>query len=147
MEIERQQHERYVDSWLEERAKPMTSPRMAELLVAALAVMGEHGRGILGDITLEAVCGRVLSNAQRAHPCLGAFHAQMTTVTDAQLALTATAPVEELHAATRLVLVDLLRVLSNFTGGVLTPRLYEKLGAVGAPEGAGPRPSNLGKGG
>lgn len=131
VEIDRYQYDRYVESWLAARASPKTTSHLAELLVTAVDVVGAHGRGVLGDVMLEAICSRVLARAEGMHPCLAAFHGRMSFPTEARGALAATATAEELHAATRVVVAELLRVLSHLTGGVLTARLYEKLGTVG----------------
>ena len=56
--------ERYVDSWLAARSSPRTAARMAELLVTALEVVGTQGSYVLGDVMVEAICGRALAKAQ-----------------------------------------------------------------------------------
>ena len=107
---------------------------MAELLVTALEVVGTQGSYVLGDVMVEAICGRALARAQLSHPCLGAFDGRLSASSSARAVLETTTSGDELHAATRLVVTSLLHALCHLTGGALTARLCENLDAVGARE-------------
>jgi hypothetical protein len=125
-------HERFVDAWLSRRAQPMTAERMADLLVCALDVVSARSRLVLGDVTLEAISGRILADARKSYPFLQRIGLRLVRPAneDPRPALSSAASVDELHAATRSIVVGLLGVLSRTTGEILTPGLYHDLDAI-----------------
>lgn len=138
---EGQQHAASVDAWLASAAKGLSAEELLRLLDAAFGALWQRTRTTLGEVTLTAIADRVLHNAAEAFPAFSALEVEPASgIRFGSLAAQCgEAPVAELRAGLRMVLVEFLTVLGNLTAELLTVELHSLLGGVtleGAPNAA-----------
>lgn len=89
----------------------------------------------LGEVTLDALFDRVLSTAAETYPFLASVSLEADGLRCEGLREKAKdIPREELLAALRFVLLELLTVVGNLTAEILSPALHDALSRV--PTGA-----------
>ena len=124
-------HAELVAQWLERATSGLDPVRLPELLDAALATLWKRTQLTLGDVTISAIVDRVLHIAAERFPILSPLAVELTGVQFQGLsARAASVPTEEMVAALRLVLTELLTIIANLTADVLTPALHAELAKV-----------------
>jgi hypothetical protein len=118
-------------------ARDADNTRKTALLLAGLRAIWERARPSLGDVTLAAIVQRAIHSAERRHEELAQLGLRVTDGGTID-ATKSSAPRVELGAAITSVLVEVLHVLGELTGGALTPALHAALAAA-ADESAAPR--------
>lgn len=119
-------HQRCVDSWLEERARGLTSDQYIGLVDVGVGALWERARRTLGDVTLRAIVDRALHSAASEHPILAAVRLDTAGIRAGRLDSRARS-VAEIEGAVRCLLVELLTALGHLTADILTPALHEAL--------------------
>lgn len=121
-------HSACVDAWLSNQP----SSALPSLLVAAVAAVWARTATTLGTVTLMAITQRVLYIAAEKFPRLSTLQIDSAgSVKWRELDAPDPAFDRELVAGMRFVLVELLTVLGNLTGEILTPALHAELDTVG----------------
>jgi hypothetical protein len=122
-------HSGCVRAWLEHQR----SPRPAGLVRAfdrALVRLWARAHRTLSDVTLMAILERVHSVATERYPILAALELGPGGPSCAKLhepERLAADDHEQLEEAIRFFLIELLTVLGNLTGDILTPSLHAEL--------------------
>jgi hypothetical protein len=128
-------HGARVDAWLEEAGRGLSAAALCVLFQAALEALYRRTQVTLGDVTLRAIVERVVHRSAITHPAFGSLRidengAELGALRDRVGSLKPA----ELTAGIRFVLVELLTVLGNLTGDILTPELHATLAAVVPPK-------------
>jgi hypothetical protein len=103
------------------------------LLGRSLSVVWSAARGPLRDATLAAIFRRVFADARRRFRVLEELRLEPTEACFLRLRgqPEVTASAEDVRAATRFLLVELLSVLGHLTAELLTPSIHAELTRVG----------------
>jgi hypothetical protein len=128
--VDENDHSACVNSWME-RARVLPPEPLLEAFDAAFGAVWRRAHVTLGDVTLSAIVDRVLLAASEQHPVLGKLEVDATGLRCEELHERAGGLAhDQLAAATRFVLVELLTVLGNLTAEILTPALHSALSRV-----------------
>jgi hypothetical protein len=143
--VGKQDHTTVVDAWLEDRAEEgrSTAAAVGGLLLDALRAMWSRTRTTLGDVTLAAIFERVLVTARESSPVIAKIKLRVTEDFAIDLDPGAVREVgrDEMRAATRDLIVELLAVLGRLTGETMTPALHAALAAAGDDPTTPPHPN------
>jgi len=125
------EHASRVDAWLDQ-VKSLSADRQLDALEAAFAAIWQRAHRTLGDVTLAAIVDRVLYLAREKFPVLSSIEVgdagmRVGALREAEIASRA-----DLVDGMRFVLVELLTVLGNLTGEILSPALHAELAKVGS---------------
>lgn len=124
-------HQQHVDAWVARVAAGASAHRLAQLLDDALAALWSRAVRTLGDVTLAAIADRVVHQAKRRFPVLGLVVVSVDGISCGELRRDLREGCEdELRAALRFLLVELLTVLGTLTGEVLSAPLHDELDRV-----------------
>jgi len=134
-------HTAFVDAWTASAARDLPVAKLVDLFDRAFAALWERSYLTLGEITLRAIVNRVLRSGREAFPWLHSIKVEPNGVSFKGLREDSV-PLENANhaAALRFLLVELLTVLGNLTGEILTPELHDELSRVAherRPEGGG----------
>jgi len=127
-----------VDVWLTLNASDtssMTADGILRLFVRAIDAIWREAQEVLGEVTLTAIASRVLLTSKERFPGLTGITVEGDGFSfDTLWARVNSMPVEELKEPLRFLLIELLRVLGDLTGNVLTPWLHAELAKVALQE-------------
>ena len=124
-------HAAAVDAWTAGRVAGTGNERVLQTFETAFAVVWRRANQTLGDITLTAITERVLYHSAALHPLLVGVHVDASGLrTDDLRTRVAAVPRAELVAAVRFVLVELLTVVGDLTGEILSAALHDELSKV-----------------
>jgi hypothetical protein len=119
------QHAEFIDTWLAAQPRSLTSDQVIGQFERAFNAVWKTARGPVSDVTLIAIFERVTHNSETSFPAVRHLRCTSAKVAFAELRKKATRePPERLRAGLRLVLIELLSILSNITTGVLDESLY-----------------------
>jgi hypothetical protein len=128
----------FVDVWLT-RIAPNSHSMTREITLAlferAIDVIWQEAGDVLGEVTLTAIASRVLIISSEHFPDLSGIRVDSDGFSFQALREQASAMSgPELWESLRFLLLELLRVLGDLTGRVLTPLLHSELAKVALPE-------------
>jgi hypothetical protein len=116
---------------MERLAKDLSSQQLVQLFEQAMGAIWRRAYISLGEITLTAVADRVLHNATEKFPIFESLEMGEKGVDCRGLLESVNADDEgPLTEGIRFVLVEFLLVISNLTGGVMTPALHSELDKI-----------------
>lgn len=121
----------HVAAWLTRNAADIPPEELLKLVDRALQGVWQRSVVILSDVTLAAICERVLHNSQRQFPLLasvtlGPEGIQLNGIADR----IGTLKTGELKEAVQFLLVELIALIDRITAEILTPTLYAELATV-----------------
>jgi hypothetical protein len=125
-----QNHAEYAAAWWGRAASGRTPGEQLDLFARALAALWERSRPTLSDVTLTAIFDRALHTTRDAAPLLGRLTLSGDGVGCEGLRADTAASADELAAAARLLLSELLGLLGALTAELLTARLRAALAAI-----------------
>lgn len=128
----------FVDVWLT-RIAPNSHLLTREVTLAlferAIEVVWQEAGDVLGEVTLAAIASRVLIISSERFPDLSGIRVDSDGFSFHGLREQASGtPGPQLWESLRFLLLELLRVLGDLTGHVLTPWLHSELAKVALPE-------------
>jgi hypothetical protein len=118
--------QRTVNAWLERRAGHSTL-ELIRAFEAAFTALWQRVHLTLGEVTLGAIVERVLHNATEQYPVLASIEITTAGLRCESLETQTGLRHGDVADAVRFVLVELLTVLGNLTGQILTPALHAEL--------------------
>ena len=124
-------HAARVRAWFEPAASGLHPGAVLELLEQAFAAIYARAGQTLGEVTLGAIVERVLLTAGEQYPWLGGLKVEAGSLQGEGLRKGPDAGADAASAAAQFVLTELLTVLGNLTGDILTPALHDELARVG----------------
>jgi hypothetical protein len=128
MPSEETDHAAAVGAWLS-AAGTLRAEQLLDLFDRGVRALWQRAQRALGEVTLTAIADRVIHVASAHHPLLSGLKIEQGVVR-ADALHSGSANVDELLAAVRFVLVELLTVLGSLTAEILTPALHAELATV-----------------
>ncbi len=115
-----------VNAWVEQYEGCSTA-ELLRAFEAVFAALWQRTRLTLGELTLRPIVERVLHTAKQHYPLLAPFEGTTSAIRCDRLCAQEGLRHGDLAEAIRFVLTELLTVLSNLTGHILTPALHAEL--------------------
>lgn len=128
MPSEETDHAAAVRAWLS-AAGTLRAEQLVDLFERGVRALWQRAQRALGEVTLTAIADRVIHVASEHHPLLSGLKIEQGVVRADALHLQSS-NIDELRAAIRFVLVELLTVLGSLTAEILTPALHAELATV-----------------
>ena len=124
-------HSHYVDTWMERAGKDLSQGQLLKLFQQATTALWNRAHLTLGAVTLTAIMDRVLYNASEKFPPFGLLKMEAHGI-DCQELLKRGEVYNDrkLREGIRFVVLELLVVIGNLTGELLTPALHSELSKV-----------------
>ncbi len=131
------EHSERVDAWMRRAgATDLPADQLVGAFEEASGALLQRALVTLGEVTLAAMLDRVLCTAAEQFPFLASVEVHATGLGCGALREGANAlPRDQLIAAIRFVLVEILTVIGSLTAEILSPALHAALSRV--PSGAG----------
>lgn len=128
MADDRKSHPEQVDRWLKANADGLDTQQLLELFQKAFQGLWDRAHGTLSEITLMAICDRVLYTSVERYPFLSSITLNDNKFSFAAFAKQAnTLNRDELREAFRFMLIEFLAINGSLTGQVITPALHAQL--------------------
>lgn len=122
-------HLAHVKAWMKSTTG-LPRERQVELFERALEALWQRAHRTLGEVTLTAIVDRVLYTASEHYPPVASLKVERTGIQFEAFRERESLLDDNLLDAIRLVLVELLTVLGNLTGEILTPALHAELSKI-----------------
>lgn len=132
---ERDRHAPCVDQWLARLPDDADAATVVTCAARALVALWTRANGTLGDVTMTVILRRVLHTSVARFPSLAplSLQADRKLLHDVDATPVMDADANELRAAARFMVHELLSVTGTLTGDVLTPTLHAELARAPVP--------------
>lgn len=126
-------HSKHVDDWIEKNVGGVPSEKLLIIFGEAIQAIQKRAGATLSEVTLSAIFDRVLHMSQQKFPLLSNVKIESKgIVLDALAGHASDLARDEITAAFRFFLIELLTLLGNLTADILTKPLYQELSKVKA---------------
>lgn len=117
-----------VDAWMSRAEPGVPAERVLQRFEHAFGALSRRAEATLSDVTLWAIIDRVLRRTRQEHPLFGPVEMDGIQLRcDTLRARAAELDHDQLRAAIRFALTELLVVVGNLTAEILTPALHAEL--------------------
>jgi hypothetical protein len=121
-------HAAFVEAWMAQATKNLPVAGRVEFFDRTFAALWRRTSVTLGEITLWAIVNRVVRSGRERFPALSALKVERGGISFTAMGDGASeTDIAHTDAALRFLLVELLTVLGNLTGEILTPELHDEL--------------------
>ena len=129
----KERHSSEIDAWIKQNSSGLSCEQLLAFFGKAIESTQKRTATILSEVTLTAIMDRVLSTSQKRFPLLSGVQIRSSGISVASLMPQAKdLKPEEIEAAFRFLLIELLTLLGHLTAEVLTETLYQELFKVTA---------------
>jgi hypothetical protein len=126
------EHAEFVASWIDGTASQLDAASLVAMIARATSAVWRRARLVLGEVTLQAIAGRVIRDSSEKYPFLSALRLDGAGgISFQDLGKGAALPdAGQLQEGLEFVLVEFLTVLGSLTGEILTPALHAEIRKV-----------------
>ena len=129
--MQKADHAKYVNSWMEQEAKDVPVTSLLGLFEAAWGALWIRAESAVGVIVLESLAELVRETSVEKYPFLAPLSLRSAEVScKALLESAPTLEKRELHDGLRFVLVEFIAVIGDLTDQILTPGLYHEISRI-----------------
>src|SRR5438552_3434923 len=131
MTMEKTDHAKRVNSWMEEVAKDAPVASLLLLFEAAWSALWRRAENAVGEVALGSIAELVRSKSVERYQFLSPLSLEADGIScKALLESAGSLEKGEVQEGLRFMLVELLTIIGDLTDQVLTPGLYEELSRI-----------------